>query len=260
MLLEALFKDFNLDGATGPVIGIRLETTDYGSEIPVHRHRQGQLILALKGGVTCEVAGAIWMVPPQYAVWVPGMMPHRVRATANARICYLYVQPGAGCLPSDCCTLAISPLVQALILDMAGQPADYAADSPTGRKAVVLLEELATMPVEHLHVPTSDEPRMRRIATMLSDRPADRRTLADWARLVAMSERSLARLVRQETGMTFGRWRQQLHLIIALRQLAAGQTVQRVAEQLGYESVTAFITMFKKAVGKPPAKYFASIG
>ncbi|AOB31718.1 AraC family transcriptional regulator [Bordetella sp. H567] len=259
MLLDHLFKDFNLDRATGPVIGIRLETADYGSEIPVHQHRQGQLILAMKGGVTCEVSGAIWMVPPHYAVWVPGMMPHSVRATANARICYLYVQPGAARLPAQCCTLAISPLVHELILDMANQPADYDADSRTGRKAAVLLEELAIMPVEQLHLPISDEPRMRRIATMLSDHPADRRTLAEWARLVAMSERSLARLIRHETGLTFGRWRQQLHLIIALRQLAAGQTVQRVAEELGYESVTAFITMFKKSLGKPPAKYFASI-
>ncbi len=100
---------------------------------------------------------------------------------------------------------------------------------------------------------------MRKIAKMLSDDPADRRTLADWAKLVAMSERSLARLVQQETGLTFGRWRQQLHLIVAMRQLSSGQTVQRVADQLGYDSVTAFITMFKKAVGKPPARYFADI-
>jgi len=33
--------------------------------------------------------------------------------------------------------------------------------------------------------------------------------------------------------------------------------VQRVSADLGYESVTAFITMFKKALGKPPAKYLA---
>lgn len=55
--------------------------------------------------------------------------------------------------------------------------------------------------------------------------------------------------------MTFGRWRQQLQLIIALRSLAAGATVQKVSGDLGYESVSAFITMFKKALGTSPAKY-----
>jgi AraC-like DNA-binding protein len=93
---------------------------------------------------------------------------------------------------------------------------------------------------------------------MLSDDPADRRTLAEWARVVATSERTLARLIRQETGLTFGRWRQQLHLIVALHHLSAGQSVQRVAEALGYDSVTAFISMFKKSLGKPPGKYFAT--
>ncbi|WP_341538056.1 hypothetical protein [Sodalis glossinidius] len=33
--------------------------------------------------------------------------------------------------------------------------------------------------------------------------------------------------------------------------------MQRVAENLGYDSPSAFITMFKKALGKPPRKYFA---
>ncbi|EMM5783620.1 TPA: helix-turn-helix transcriptional regulator [Pseudomonas aeruginosa] len=238
---------------------MRVDIAEQKSEVPVHQHRQGQLVLALKGGVTCEVPNAIWMVPPRCAVWIPGQMPHSVRATANARICYLFVQPGAAQLPDQCCTLSITPLVRELVLHMADQAPEYLPNSRVGRKAVVLLEELAQMPVEQLYLPTSSEPRMRKIAKMLSDDPADRRTLADWAKLVAMSERSLARLVQQETGLTFGRWRQQLHLIVAMRQLSSGQTVQRVADQLGYDSVTAFITMFKKAVGKPPARYFADI-
>ncbi|WP_425611679.1 helix-turn-helix domain-containing protein [Xanthomonas citri] len=74
-----------------------------------------------------------------------------------------------------------------------------------------------------------------------------------------MSDRSLARLVQRETGLSFGRWRQQWHLIVALRQLTEGAAVQQVAGNLGYDSVTAFITMFKKMLGKPPAQYFASL-
>ncbi|MBB5045765.1 AraC-like DNA-binding protein [Rhodopseudomonas rhenobacensis] len=73
-----------------------------------------------------------------------------------------------------------------------------------------------------------------------------------------MSERSLKRLMVQETGLSFGRWRRQLHLVIALRELASGATVQRVSSDLGYESATAFIVMFKKALGTTPARYFAS--
>lgn len=259
MLLESVIHHFDDTNLCVPAVGMHVEVADHKSEIPVHQHRLGQLVLALKGGVMCEVSKAIWMVPLSCAVWIPGQMPHSVRVTANARMCYLFVQPDAAPLPEQCCTLSISPLVRELVLHMAEQPPTYSPDSPTGRKAIVLLEELVRMPVEHMYLPTSNEPRMRKLAKLLSADPADRRTLAEWGNVLAMSERSLARLVRQETGLTFGRWRQQLHLITALRQLSAGHSVQRVAETLGYDSVAAFITMFKKSLGKPPAKYFASI-
>lgn len=52
-----------------------------------------------------------------------------------------------------------------------------------------------------------------------------------------------------------GQWRQQLQIIIALQQLSAGVSVQRTAEILGYESVSSFIGMFRKALGSPPARY-----
>jgi AraC-like DNA-binding protein len=73
--------------------------------------------------------------------------------------------------------------------------------------------------------------------------------------MVAMSERTFDRLVMKETGQSFGRWRQQLQLIVALRDLSGGASVQQVALALGYESTTAFIIMFKKAFGVPPGQY-----
>ena len=84
--------------------------------------------------------------------------------------------------------------------------------------------------------------------------------MAEWAKRIAMSERTLARLIVTETGMTFGRWRQQLHIIIALQRLSSGHSVQTVSQDLGYESVSAFITMFKKALGKSPGRYLAERG
>ncbi|MGP3372540.1 helix-turn-helix domain-containing protein, partial [Escherichia coli] len=100
---------------------------------------------------------------------------------------------------------------------------------------------------------------IRHIADALFADPSDRTTLRQWAARLATSERSLARLVENATGLSFGRWRQQLHLMIALSQLAEGKSVQSVAGNLGYDSVNAFITMFKKALGKSPTQYFSSL-
>lgn len=112
------------------------------------------------------------------------------------------------------------------------------------------------MPVEQLYLPTSDDPRISRLTQLLSEDPADRSTLTQWAKRLATSERTLGRLMERETGLSFRRWRQQLHLLVALRELANGETVQQVAARLGYDSVNAFITMFKKLTGQTPGRYF----
>ena len=57
--------------------------------------------------------------------------------------------------------------------------------------------------------------------------------------------------------MAFGQWRQQVRILEALKQLAMHEPVTTLAIELGYESPSAFISMFKKALGKTPGQYFA---
>ncbi|MEI5682156.1 MULTISPECIES: AraC family transcriptional regulator [unclassified Mesorhizobium] len=255
--LQYPWYDLNVDDPSAPVIAVRVDVEGARVEVSKHRHRKGQLVFALGGSVTCRVPGGLWMVPPHCAVWVPGGMEHSNIAAANARLFFIYIEPELVGLPDRCCTLSISPLLRELIVDLSDGRQD---DGARGELLMrVLLTELPRMPVQHLHLPLPSEPRLKRIAATLAEDPADRSTLAEWARRVALSESSFARLVVKETGLTFGRWRQQLHLIVAMRELASGASVQQVSADLGYESVTAFITMFKKALGKPPAKYLSSL-
>ena len=102
------FPAFDPDDSTLPAIAARIDISENEIETPVHRHRKGQLVLALRGGVVCDVPGARWMVPPTSGVWIPGGMLHSNRATTNAQICFLFVEPAAAQLPDRCCTLSIS--------------------------------------------------------------------------------------------------------------------------------------------------------
>ncbi len=116
----------------------------------------------------------------------------------------------------------------------------------TARLVQVLFDELPRQPQEHLQLPVSNHPKIRQMVTMMAEDPARWQTLSQWAAVFAMSERNLARPVVRETGLSFRRWRHQLQLILALQLLIRGQTVQQTAQALGYDSTTAFITMFKK--------------
>jgi len=120
-----------------------------------------------------------------------------------------------------------------------------------------LLDELALAPVEALHLPMPRDTRLRRLADSLLANPSDKATLGEWAVRIGMSERSMTRLLLEEIGLSFGRWRRQLHVILSLQRLAKGESVQTVALDLGYENASGFITMFRKAIGQPPARYLA---
>ncbi len=43
--------------------------------------------------------------------------------------------------------------------------------------------------------------------------------------------------------------------MVALQRLTAGVSVQAVSSDLGYESPSAFITMFKKTMGNSPRRF-----
>lgn len=239
-----------------PLSAIRVDVRERESEVPVHSHRMGQLVFALHGGVICEEPSGLWMVPPGCGVWIPGGVPHSNRATLNAKIGFLFVDPNATTMPIECCTLAITPLVNEMISHIEALPTPYPLDHSTSLIVDVLLDQLPRMEKQQLHLPISGHQKLRKIADQFAQDPADRTTLGDWSKRLGMSERSFSRLVLKETGMTFGRWRQQFHLIVALQSLSKGISVQETSAVLGYESVTAFITMFKKALGKSPKQYF----
>lgn len=224
-----------------------------------HQHRKAQLLYSVRGIVNCEVENGVWIVPPQCAVWIPEELPHRARGSGETECYCLFVEPGVlPNLPKQCCTISVSPLLRELISKVASFSALRVLSNQEERLIAVLLDELTIAPVEELHFPLPMEPRLRKLADMLLTAPTDKTTKREWAHRIGMSERSMSRLLQAEIGMSFGRWRRQLHVIIALKRLTKGDSVQTVALELGYENSSGFVTMFRKAVGKPPAKYISS--
>jgi AraC-like DNA-binding protein len=174
------------------------------------------------------------------------------------RIYTVFIDPQLSMLPRTCCTLLITSLVRELIHRLSVSPPLYPAEGPTSRLGRVLLDELVQMSTtEEMYLPISADSRLQHLAAALLQNPGDRSTMDELAARYAMSESTFARLVAKETGMTFGRWRQRLHILVAMQRLTAGSSVQAVSLDLGYESPSAFITMFKKTMGKSPKRFLA---
>ena len=120
----------------------------------------------------------------------------------------------------------------------------------------MLVDEIRGAAQAPLHLPLPSDPRALRVARALQAEPGDARPLAGWSKPAGASTRTLARLFVRETGLGFRAWRQQLRLLRALERLAAGEAVTQVALDLGYDSPSAFIAMFRKALGVSPGRYF----
>ncbi|WP_370677317.1 helix-turn-helix transcriptional regulator [Pleomorphomonas sp. PLEO] len=229
-----------------------------GLELAPHSHAKGQIMLVQRGVLGCEVAGGLWIVPPRSAIWIPGGALHTIRLSGALEGYNAFIDPAVSDgLPRTCCAVSVTPLLRELLTRAARLPAHYEEGGANSRLLSVLLDEIANAKIEDLHLPMPADPQLRRLADAMVDAPADRSTLDVWAKRAGLSERTLARRIVEETGMSFGRWRQQLAVMLAIQWLAAGTSIQTAAADLGYESVPSFVTMFRKTLGTSPGRYMA---
>jgi AraC-like DNA-binding protein len=237
------------------VLVLRSQSVPHSEETPWHKHQKGQLVLPLTGVVTSFIDDKMWLVPPRCAVWIPSNEMHRNQISPNADVCMLFVDGRDLPLPEVACTLTVTPFVRELILHLHSQQRYEETDLATDRLVDVLIDQLIQLEREEFDFPIPDEPTLNRLALELIARPNEKRTLGEWASDFAMSERTLARMIKRHVELTFGQWRSQLHIVLALQKLAINMPIQTISEELGYDSVSAFITFFKKALGKSPRQY-----
>lgn len=225
--------------------------------LPEHAHAWHQLLYASEGVMRVRTSGGIWVVPPGRAVWIPGGVVHSVELTGWVFMRTLYfARDIAVGLPNDCCVVNVSPLLRELIIYTTKTgPLDTRVPAHARLAGVILdqLQELQSVPLQ-LSIPI--DPRARQVAETMRLDPGETRSLEELAAAAGASRRTIERLFRAETGMTFGTWRQQLRFIHALELLAAGEKVTAIALDCGYESSSAFIARFRRVFGTTPGRYF----
>ncbi len=128
------------------------------------------------------------------------------------------------------------------------------------RVMTLLLDEMALAQPGQVHLPLPTDKRLRKLVDWIMASPSDPGSIDSWADRMDISPRTLSRLVSRETGMSFGLWRRQLHILLALQWMARGATVQDVADGLGYENASNFVVMFRKVFGETPGRYLKSRG
>jgi len=233
----------------------------YGGTIRGHAHTWDQLVFAAAGTITVQTEQGRWVVPSHRALWVPARVEHKISMRGAVALRSLYFGPGrVRALPRRCCVVQVSPLLRELIAFVAEHPSIDETRADHRRLIGVVLDRLAHVDQEPLALPWPRDDRASKAATAIEADPGDARSLVAVASSVGASKRTLERIFVDQTGMTFGRWRQQARLLRGLAELASGRSVSEVAAVVGYASPSAFVAMFKDALGTTPGRYFERRG
>jgi AraC-like DNA-binding protein len=240
------------DALPGPVV-FRAAHMPADAAYPHHRHHWGEFVYAFSGVMEVQLATQHYLIPPQYGLWLPPDVDHTGMNRQEASYCSVYVVPERAVrMPVEVCALTVSPLLHSMLEHLRQTAPAQAQGAPHDRLLQVVLDQLEAAPVTGSYLPTSDDLLLAPVLRALESAPGDARSVAAWAAFVHTTERTLMRRCQSQLGMTLAEWRQRLRVVKAMALLEGGGKVERIAQDLGYASPSAFIAMFRRLTGVTP--------
>jgi AraC-like DNA-binding protein len=248
--------DFNYpDRVSWPFLGYSVE--EHGGSIEAHSHEKAQLFFAISGGVVLDLDASSLILPPMSAAWIPAGTMHGSHYAGPAKVGFIYMEQRlVPCAPPVGHPIVVNGLLRELLARIFAEGVMLTPHEPRHTRLFsVLLDELASMDnvPEALRMPR--DLRLRRLLVALMRDPGSTKTADAWGSHFGMSQRTLSRLFRNEIGKSFAQVREQIQVKHAEKQLEAGRSVSNVAFELGYESPSAFIAMFKRNTGETPGMF-----
>lgn len=225
-------------------------------DTPWHFHDMHQLLYAFEGAVDVEGRHASYRIPHQFAAWIPAGAVHRTRIqqVASASI-FLNrdLVPDGGDHPQ---VIRAPTLLREMVRQAVAWPLDAAetADGQAYFRCVAVLCRSWLGANVPLTLPTVQSERLEPVVRLTRERLGEV-TFGELARAAALSERSLRRRFKAETGITWEEYRRRLQVFLAIEALEAGEAIGTVAARIGYENPAAFARAFRAAIGMSPSEY-----
>ncbi|MCI3131173.1 AraC family transcriptional regulator [Phenylobacterium aquaticum] len=218
--------------------------------------RQGMVIFASTGMLSAATGDSLWALAPHRGLWVPRGVTLTLHFRRGVTPGALTIRDAAD-LPDSPRLVEMTPLLRELILEAARMAKLPAPSAEVTWINHLLSSRIGAAPEQPSRIRAPTDSRLARICEAIISDPSDNRPIDYWAAKMAMSRRTLTRRFREEIGMSFSMWRQQVRLQEALVRLEMGQPITTIALDVGYECPTSFSTVFRQTFGAPPSRYVA---
>ncbi|MCJ8294529.1 MAG: helix-turn-helix transcriptional regulator [Colwellia sp.] len=222
-----------------------------------HKHPWHQLVFPFEGILQTKVADNQYVIPHTGMLFIPANTNHESFVMTDTKFIGIYLNPESDIhYPQRTQAISVTPFLRELILHIK----QLAACSNTAKGEIknllkVLSDQICAGDSYSMTLLLPSDRRLMVIFKALMLQPQRDTTLADWAKEVGASQRTLSRLFIKELGMSFPLWRQHLRLVSSLGLLAANLSVQEVAFNVGYNSDSSFIYAFKSLFSQTPQQY-----
>lgn len=218
------------------------------------------LLYASSGAFNLEVEDCQWLLPPHRAAWVAADVPIRLQSKIPVTSSSILFAKDLIPAPHfNCRVFAVSPLAREMICyavrwGIDRDSADPAADQFFLATANVCTE-LATHPDQFwLPNPRSDE--LTTAITFIHNNLESDLTAEKIADAANVSSRTLARRFDDEIHMTPRQFIRRARMLQAMQLLAENSLpIIEVAYSVGFNSVSAFTTTFRKFTDETPSQY-----
>ena len=246
-----------------PKAGVSISSLAYeypsGFRVPQHSHGSDQVIYAIRGVMEVASGQGCWLIPPQFAIWIPARTLHSIRMPAAVSMRTLYLRARLARVASACTVLQVPALLRELIVEAVriGQLRWRNPVHSSLRTLIVAqLESAAPLP-SFVRLPKD-----RRGLRVAESAMSNLRTCGSFQSLcdqAGASPRTIQRIFRREVGLSFESWRRQFRLMKAIELLAGGCAVKEVAFEIGYRQPSAFVEMFRSTLGATPKAWASTL-
>ncbi|MGE8047114.1 AraC family transcriptional regulator [Pseudomonas monteilii] len=225
-----------------------------GTSIPTHQHAEGQLLFASTGVLAVTTNQGCWVVPSNHALWIPPQVAHRTRTIGASSIRTLYLGLNrAAALHSGCALIGVSSLLRELIVAALELKGKSAPGSRNAHLIDLLMDEFKAAPVNTMYLASPAGERLKPLCQEIFQNGTLNWGLAECATFLNVNMKTVQRWFLSDLGVSFGAWRKQARLLLALEWLALGKSILEVSLEAGYSSPSAFSAMFRKEFGMPPS-------
>ena len=236
--------------------------------IVAHSHDRAQLIHSLVGHLVVEVEEQAFLLTPETALWIPANVEHAVFAQDSVHYCSVFISAkitnGVSGAPlhsesSQVHRVYMRPLLQQLAISAAEFSQSNELTVQQNRLLEVLVDQVLNIKPCDLVLSLPRDRRLMEIIPALISEPSLADDLSSLAIKANISARTVERIFKKETGYSYKQWQQRLILLRAIAMLKSGTAIKRIALELGYQTSSAFIAMFKRIMKLTPSQYIKSL-